>query len=115
MVPAVPARGICPSFGTGHAIHPTQARHLWRGADAKHRVDQLAVEDSGLLTLTLQGGEVAHRWHHDPAFLREVLADARERPATVLTEPGLLVVGGLGVSVCGLDRIAPCPESAPAR
>lgn len=115
MVPVVPARGACPRFGTGHSLHPTQARHLWRGAEARHRIDHVVVDDSGLLTLTRQDGEVAHRWHHDPTGLREVLADGCERPATVLAEPELLVVGGLGVSVCTLDRIAPCPADAPTR
>ncbi len=115
MVPVVPARGACARFGTGHSLHPTQARHLWRGAEAKRPVDRVVVEDSGLLTLTMVDGEVAHHWHHDPPSLREVLAAGRERPATVLAEPDLLVVGGLGVSVCALDRIAPCPVDPPTR
>lgn len=111
MIPIVPARGACPTYRPGHAVHPTQARHLWResAADRRHRVDQVAVEDSGLLTVTLSDGSTTHRWNHDPLALRDLLAQPREDRHAVLAEPSLLVVTGVAVSVCTLEDIVRCP------
>ncbi len=111
MVPVVPARGACPSNRPGHGLHPTQARHLWREAapDARRQVDQVAVEDSGLLTMALSDGSTTHRWNHDPDSLRGLLDELGEDRPVVLAEPALLVVGVVGVSVCTVEEIERCP------
>jgi hypothetical protein len=112
MVPIVPARGACPSYRPGHSVHPIQARHAWRATDppARPRVEDIAVEDSGLLTLRMADGFLEQRWHHDPATVRALLAEPSARRHTiVLAEPALMLIAAVAVSVCKVDAIVRCP------
>ncbi len=104
-------RRDCPSFRPGHMTHWIQARMSWsRYADQRWPVDEVVVEDSGLLVLTMADGTIEHRWTHDPRFVRARLADPeRKRTPVELAEPALLKVGGALVSVCRVDDIARCP------
>ena len=111
--PVTPRRD-CPSFRPGHQTHWIQARLSWKQyAEDRWPVDEVVVEDSGLLVLTMADGTVEHRWTHDPRFVRARLADPERRRRPVqLAEPALLKVGGSLVSVCTLDAIVRCPTDA---
>ena len=103
-------RRDCPSFGPGHQTHWIQAKLSWsRYADRRWPVDEVVVEDSGLLVLTMADGTVEHRWTHDPRFVRARLAELGDDEAVELAEPALLKVGAACVSVCRLDAIVRCP------
>lgn len=103
-------RRDCPSFRPGHMTHWIQARLSWRQyEDQRWPVDEVVVEDSGLLVLTMADGTVEHRWTHDPRFVRARLADPDRNADLQLAEPALLRVGGSLVSVCTLDDIVRCP------
>lgn len=70
----------------------------------------MAVEDSGLLVLTMADGTVEHPWTHDPGYVRAQLAAPRRASHSVqLAEPALLKLGSGMVSVCRLEDIVRCP------
>ena len=103
-------RRDCPSFRPGHTTHWIQAKLSWsRYRDERWPVDEVVVEDSGLLVLTMADGTVEHRWTHDPSFVRSRLAEPSRRADVELAEPALLKVGNTCVSVCRIDDIVRCP------
>ena len=103
-------RHDCPSFRPGHMTHWIQAKLSWtRYRDAPRRsVESVAVDDSGLLTLTMADGSIEHRWNHDPAFVQYRVADP-ERGEVHLAEPALLRIGSTLLSVCTIDEAQRCP------
>ena len=107
---SVRPRHDCPSFRPGHMTHWIQAKLSWtRYRDTARRpVVAVAVDDTGLLALTMPDGSVAHRWNHDPAFVRSRLAGP-DRGEVRLAEPALLRIGTTLVSVCTIDEAQRCP------